>query len=250
MYNSSKEVVTIKFANIEEFIKSCPDNHVFYMDEIAKSLPANSNLNSLRWDLYHLEKKGTIKKIDKNTFYKGIKTIYQCDFKSTESKQISKLVKEKFPNLSIAIWDEIALNEWFNLLLVKNTIHVEVEKDYISDVFRKIQEEFPGHVLLSPSIDEFFLYQEDNLIVVSKLFSRSPIDKRKNKTTIEKLIIDLLFDNYLKSRFDTNEVYNAISMMNENYIISKGALLRYARRKNVFSKASEILDELNITDNI
>ena len=229
---------------IESVINSFPDGYEFKEMEIIKLLE-NVNTNTIRWALYNECQLGNITKIGTKLYKKGNYKTYKYELLSNESEIAYNLVKEYFPNLKISIWDEKILNEWLNLLLSKNIVFVEVEKPYIDFVYEKFKDKNLNVLLESQFLNESYNIKE-NIIIIRKLVSKAPINVAQNKTTLEKLVVDLLFDKLFIKLLDTNEINNLVKNIFNHYLINKSKILTYADRKNKKFELIEILKDMEI----
>ena len=129
------------------------------------------------------------------------------------------------------VFSSISLNFCINQLISSNTYIVEVEKEYIEATFTLLKEKFGDLVLFKPSDNDKALYWEQNKIYVVELFKRSPVNK-DGTMTIEKLIVDLLFDKNLSSLYSGKDIESAIEVLCTKYCINYKTLFAYAKRRN------------------
>ncbi|AMC93996.1 hypothetical protein AOC36_08350 [Erysipelothrix larvae] len=125
------------------------------------------------------------------------------------------------------------LNEFLNHQLTTNVIFVEVEKGYEEFIFESIKEKNEGNVLLKPDVKTFNQVLTNNLIVVLNLISETISNKNdSNKIVIEKLIVDLFANKYIKEIINKSEYQQIVDSMMERYIIDYATLNRYSLRRN------------------
>lgn len=97
-------------------------------------------------------------------------------------------------------------------------------------VLRKKNE---GNVLLKPDVKTFNQVLTNNLIVVLNLISETISNKNdSNKIVIEKLIVDLFANKYIKEIINKSEYQQIVDSMMERYIIDYATLNRYSLRRN------------------
>lgn len=139
------------------------------------------------------------------------------------------------------VFSSMSLNFCINQLISGTTYIVEVEKEYLQSVFELIKENFNGTVLLKPSKENKINYWSPNAIYVTELFKRSPVNKN-GTITIEKLIVDLLFDKEIFSLYSGQDIDSAIDILCNKYTINYKTLFSYASRRN---RKHQLLDRIN-----
>lgn len=154
--------------------------------------------------------------------------------------KINKLI-DKFPVSPKRItYSSISLNFCINQQISATTYIVEVEREYLQSVFELIKSNFKNTVLLKPSREDKLNYWEPNSIYVVELFKRSPVNE-DGSITIEKLIVDLLFDKDISSLYSGQDVDSAIDILNSKYTINYKTLFAYASRKE---KKKQLLERI------
>ena len=128
------------------------------------------------------------------------------------------------------VFSSISLNFAINQLISGTTYLIEVEKDYAEAVFLALKDEFDGVVLLKPSAVEKTNYWKPGAIYVVDLFSRSPTNK-DGTIPIEKLIVDLLFNEDMYGLFTSRDVDQAVPWLLKEYQVNYRTLFAYASRK-------------------
>ncbi|WP_320129647.1 DUF6577 family protein [uncultured Sphaerochaeta sp.] len=181
-----------------------------------------------------------IVRIGRNQYKKAEKEPNKSIFTGVYSNtacQVIENMNTHFPLLSYRVWELSWLNEFFNHLISRNQIFLEVEKDGLDFVFSALAEEFTGKVLLNPTIKEIMQYSTDDEIIIYRLVTEAPrSDNAKYQVPLEKLIVDLFANkNLMLSKADYP---SAIEMMFSKYRVDQIAMLRYARRRN---KAKEVM---------
>jgi hypothetical protein len=80
------------------------------------------------------------------------------------------------------------------------------ESDLGEFVFDKLKEKHPGKVLIYPSIEIYHQYWYDDMIVIQKLISESPMGNgEKWYTRIEKMLVDIFADDIQKESFSESD---------------------------------------------
>ena len=144
--------------------------------------------------------------------------------------KINKLL-DSFPiHPNRVIFSSISLNSYINQLLSSSTYVVEVEKEYIQSTFELLKASLKNTVLLKPTEEDKLNYWKPNAIYVIELFKRSPV-KNDGTITIEKLIVDLLFDENIYSLYSGQDIDSIIDILCTRYTFNYKTLFAYASRK-------------------
>ncbi|MDY0288497.1 MAG: hypothetical protein RBR15_06715 [Sphaerochaeta sp.] len=114
------------------------------------------------------------------------------------------------------MYESTILNEWVNHLIARNVLFVDVEKDYMPNVFRTLQEKLQTTILLKPSVDEYYLYASDATIIVSNLITQAPIRNDSYDIRIEKLLVDVFANSLLKEFVSANDIEYMVAMETTN----------------------------------
>jgi len=114
------------------------------------------------------------------------------------------------------VYESTILNEWVNHLIARNVLFVDVEKDYMPNVFRTLQEKLQTTILLKPSVDEYYLYASDATIIVSNLITQAPIRNDSYDIRIEKLLVDVFANSLLKEFVSANDIEYMVAMETTN----------------------------------
>lgn len=138
------------------------------------------------------------------------------------------------------VFSSISLNFCINQLISSTTYIVEVEKEYVQSVFYYLKEKLSNNILIKPNKQEKENYWVPNTIYVKELYKRSPVNK-DGTIKIEKLLVDLLFDEDVYSLFSGKDINNAIDILCSNFTINYKTLIAYATRRN---KRSELIDRI------
>ena len=89
---------------------------------------------------------------------------------------------------------------------------------------------------MNPTKEDVFRYVEDNSIILLPLISKSPIDKKKKRITIEKLTVDMICSTTLNCFYEGAELPNVIKDILFNYKIRYDTLKNYAKRRHALNK--------------
>lgn len=148
--------------------------------------------------------------------------------------KIQKIIYEKHPFLEYRIFELVQMNEFLNHQIAHNTVFVFVEADLGDFVFETLKEKFPGKVLLNPSIKEYHLYWQDDLIIIGKLLTEAPRGKKVVwYTCLEKMLVDMIAEKVIKATFSEAEYPDVLEQAFQKYIIDESQMFRYAKRRHV-----------------
>ena len=187
-------------------------------------------------------RKGFVQRTGKNVYcLSNDKSIYSYDYSKT-AQEIALNILKKYPNLNFVIFETIQLNEFVNHMIGNNMILVFVDKDSIDFVFDFLKDKYDS-VLLMPNCKELYRYGKNNSIILTRLISESPINKKiKWQATIEKLMVDLLSEQTILESVPNLELGRIYDGIFEKYVVDKNTLYRYARRRNAKDKLEKYLE--------
>ena len=149
------------------------------------------------------------------------------------SQSIIGSVENNYPLIRFTVFETVLLNEFLNHLIAQNTIFVQVEKNVSIFVFRYLQEAGYDNVLYRPSKQDFSLYWNRDMIVVTDLISEAPIKSADpHSISLEKMLVDIISDKCIQSSYSGAEYKNIISQAMGRYSVDVKKMLRYARRRN------------------
>lgn len=163
---------------------------------------------------------------------------------SSEAQDIADHIEKNYYDLSFQIFEMIQLNQFMNHLIAHNTIFIAVEKDLLEMVFDTLNKEYPGRVMLKPSLEMYYRYLQDNEIVIGRLPSETPkgIDKPW-KARLEKILVDVLVDKLICKIVPDSEKKAIIEGAYQDFLIDEGTMMRYAKRKGAEKKIVNALKE-------
>ncbi len=217
--------------------------------ETMKNDGKNISEASFKVELQKLLKEGSIIRVGRNAYCvaKDGVGVYSYEY-SDDAKNIAKILKEKFPLLNFTIMDFVQLNEFLNHQLAHNVIFVSVEDDLGNFVFDALKEVYPGKVLINPTPEMYHQYWYDDMIVIGKLISESPVGQQEKwNTRIEKLLVDLITNAILKSSVSESELPSIYEEAFAKYAIDESCMFRYAKRRGAEKKIREfICDNTNV----
>jgi len=202
------------------------------VDYIKKSTDYEKD-SSIRWVIYELVESGDITKVDSKHYYKGVLKDYSPKVQTEKKKLLKKLISKKYPKLDIVIYETKIFNEWINHQISRNVIFVEVEKFYIEDVFTYLRDHITNKILLNPTTEDYYLYSEDDIVIVSSLVSRAPMNKESYEIKVEKLIVDLFSNDLVSKLFSQSEYATIIDNLFRTYKVNIKTIYSYAKRRNL-----------------
>lgn len=175
------------------------------------------------------------------------KEIYWYEY-SDYANKIANYISVKYPKLDFRIFELAQLNELINHQIAHNILFISVEVDLGEFVFETLKEKYPGKTLFKPTSSELHRYWVDEMIVIEKLITEAPRGKKQKwNTTLEKLLVDILRDDNIKSNFSESEIPTIFENSFEKYIIDESMLKRYAGRRTA---TKEIMDIIKNKTNI
>jgi hypothetical protein len=180
--------------------------------------------------IYDLVKKGVISKLNPTQYMIGQSDIYQQKNASDERRKIVDYLNQAFPNIRIVVFESTLLNEWVNHQITRKVIFIEVEKYFMSDVFRMIYNRFSTKVLLNVNKEDLYMY-EGELIIINQLISQAPINHQTRDIKIEKLIVDLYTKDLITEFINEDEKDDVIESIFKTYPVNVKTVYAYAKRR-------------------
>jgi hypothetical protein len=179
--------------------------------------------------IYDLVKKGVISKLNPTQYMIGQSDIYQQKNASDERRKIVDYLNQAFPNIRIVVFESTLLNEWVNHQITRKVIFIEVEKYFMSDVFRMIYNRFSTKVLLNVNKEDLYMY-EGELIIINQLISQAPINHQTRDIKIEKLIVDLYTKDLITEFINEDEKDDVIESIFKTYPVNVKTVYAYEKR--------------------
>ena len=175
------------------------------------------------------------------------KQVYLHNY-SGDANAVVGLIEKKYYDVDFQVFEMTQLNQFMNHLVAHNTIFVAVENELVDYVFDTLNKEYPGRVMLKPSLEMYYRYLQDNEIVVGRLPSETPkgIDKPW-QARIEKILVDVLVDKLIGGIVPEGEKPAIVEGAYHDFLIDEGTLLRYAKRKGAVKKVVNALNEYGRT---
>lgn len=212
------------------------------LKEIIKKHYPHYKDSSINWLIYRLNEKQIITKLNNREYILGFLKEYQYKEFSDISRDLIKKFKSDFADINIVVYETFMLNEWINHLISRNIVIVEVEKYFIKDIFRYIQNIY-SKTLFNPTKDDLYLYK-DTMIIVNPLVTQAPINKSDKTIKIEKLIVDLFTSDSINEFISEKEKEDVIKSIIKNYVVNEKTILAYAKRRRNYDTLKYLLDDI------
>jgi hypothetical protein len=224
---------------------------------------------TFRWMLYELKRNNVISSLDRGVFVLNNcndcvdafnnKTVQLKNNKKAYKPLISKRlheinmsIRERFPFITLCIWEISELNEFMVHQPSKFFTIVEVEIGTEEAVFYHIKKTY-NNVYIKPTRQEleWYVYENPDSIVIKKLVSQAPISKQKNIAIpkLEKILVDLFAEADFYYPYQGQELVNIYDNSIRDYIISAKSLYRYADRRKCKDKLESFLNKHSISVN-
>lgn len=190
---------------------------------------------AIYWKLKRLCDLGILLKRTQNIFYvvgeEKEKRKYNY-YHSDRVYEIIEKIEKEYPLVDFQVWETIQFNEFVNHQIAQNTIFIEVEHMLEESIFNMLLKDYE-RVLYCPKPDTFFLYFENQTIVIQRLTTEAPKPLEATKTCcLEKLLVDLFSNKILNRIIEGAELPYVYMDAFEKYNIDEKKLFRYARRRN------------------
>ena len=195
---------------------------------------------ALSWRIHDLLNKNIIKSIKRGVYSISNSKKYVPAI-SDKLVKLSKIVAKEFDELDYCIWS----TEWFNDF-TRHQIGtffylLEVERDFVEEVFNAYSESKQYRVFLDPNKDIMDRYVKSEIsIVIKPLISRSPKQKvsikpkSKDKIQVpilEKMLVDVFCDPVTFYTIQGSEMETLFENALKMYHINFSRILNYARRR-------------------
>ena len=103
--------------------------------------------------LQQMAKDGSIVHVGRDAYqFPEDASLYEHTY-STAAQDVAAFMLKRYPLVDIRILELVQYNAFVNHLLGRNTILLSMEKDIMSFAFENLKDQFPGKVLLHPSVE-------------------------------------------------------------------------------------------------
>lgn len=180
-----------------------------------------------------------ITRVGRNKYSFSSKKSFSYTLEKDFTKKVLNDLTSRFGNDSLYIvYDTSLLNLFLNHLIGNFTVIIEVEKILKKTVFWYLKEKGYQSVLLSPSEEENSFYNpfDGTGIIVKTMVSKSPINSKQHKTTIEKLVVDIVSDKTLNMFYEGAEIPLMLDEIFHSYSLKLDSIRNYAKRRHCLDK--------------
>lgn len=180
-----------------------------------------------------------ISRVGRNKYSFSSKKTFSYSIEKDFTKKVLNDLISRFGNDSLYIvYDTSLLNLFLNHLIGNSTVIIEVEKELRETVFWYLKEKGYQSVLLSPSEEENSLYNpfDGTGIIIKTMVSKSPINSKQHKMTIEKLLVDLVSDKTLNMFYEGAEIPSMLDEIFHSYSLKLDSIRNYAKRRHCLDK--------------
>ncbi|MEM1122189.1 MAG: DUF6577 family protein [Bacteroidota bacterium] len=187
----------------------------------------------IRGRIYDLKQSGLIQSAGRGKYTFQQKAIYQ-PLIAKELKKLAAIIQQYFEVdycISNTAWlGEFSLHQAFQHITL-----LEVEKEFLADVFDILRTEEKREVYLNPDDTVFSLYvlSADAPIILRSLPSRAPIKETSTikVSSLEKMLVDLFVDQQTFHAYQGQEMVYIFEKAMQLYHLNYTRLLSYAGRR-------------------
>lgn len=210
--------------------------------EFYKYYEPDLKIGTFKWRIYKLKEKKVI-----NSFKKGMYVLEKrkefIPHISVSTKKIYNHVKRNFPYIDICIWETSWVHEFMNHQPFTSLVILEVDRDVVDVVFQSLRERrnFIYHNPKGEDIQNYIL--NENAIIVKPIIKSSPTVKNEkvNISKIEKMLVDIFFDDELFLAYHGQELKNIFERAYEDYALNMTTIYRYARNRGIKDKIIDFI---------
>ncbi|MDH5382152.1 MAG: hypothetical protein OEW75_14955 [Cyclobacteriaceae bacterium] len=220
--------------------------------DFLKQFDPEMTETTLSWRIHDLLNKNVIKSI-KRGVYSISNSIKYVPAISGKLVTLSKIVAREFDDLDYCLWSTEWLNDFTRHQIGTFFYLLEVERDFVEEVFNAYSESKKLRVYLDPNKDIMERYVESEIsIVIKPLISRSPKQKisikpkSKDKIqvpTLEKILVDVFCDSVTFYTVQGSEKETLFENALKRYHINFSRMLNYARRRKKESQLKAYMNE-------
>jgi len=234
----------MKYAAALDEIRSGTFRRKDVLDALLRKYP-DYNERSFNRHFSRMISGGHIESVGRGLYVKGsggaAKDAYSYKSPSERFSEISEFLDSEFPLVDSIVCETVQLNEFFEHQIAENVIIVAVEKMLTETVFEKMRERF-GSVMLSPSPEDIRRYSEDGSVIIVRLNSRYPRNRKDRRGySIEKLTVDIFAERTIRSFLSAGDYPSALENIFKRYRIDERALFNYAKVRRADAKIRNAL---------
>lgn len=189
---------------------------------------------------------GRLSRIGNGQYTFASKPRFDYELASSASLEALHKLDERFgKGVRFVVYESTLLNRFLNHLIARPTVIAEVEKDLAETVFWFLKENGAANVLLNPSENENYFYNpyDGSGIIVKAMVSKSPIDEKNHKITIEKLVVDIVADKTLHMFYEGAEVPRMVEDILKDYAVKLDSVRNYAKRRHCLDRFANLVPE-------
>jgi hypothetical protein len=232
-------------AGNKDILDSLKDNHYYSRADLLKLIHEKRpdySTASCCWVLSSLLKDEAFVRIGRGAYLKLVSASPSEEKPLKEgSAQAVRLLEKSFPEAKIVAFDSSLLNEWLNELIAHSTTVIEMDPSYLEDAYYLLKSKTKMQILLRPNEKEMTHYRNDETILLEPLRSRSPLKRQGTGIRLEKLMVDLLADDFFAYFYSPSELPDVYEAISKNNIIDTDTLFAYAKRRLVYDRLTSLL---------
>src|SRR5690606_23049079 len=172
---------------------------------------------------------------------------------SDKLAKLSKIVAKEFDELDYCLWTTEWLNDFTRHQIGTFFYILEVERDFVEEVFNAYSESSQFRVYLNPKEEIMERYIESgNTLIIKRLISRSPKQKvpikekskdKINLPSLEKILVDIFSDPITFYAVQGSEMKTLYENALKRYHINFSKLLNYAKRRKKENQLKVYMNE-------
>ena len=232
-----KNEIETYFSRVKSFTKN--DLLEYYLQK-----EPSVNNNTLLYRISKLKKDNVIKSVGKGVYIITDKNIFKPE-PDNLMKKMKKIFSSNYEDIDYCIWNSGSMYSFMIHQPFTSFYVFEVEEDVLKETFNLFKDN-GLNAYYQPTeemVDDYLSYAK-NAIIIKPLISRSPTYQSKSvkMASIEKILVDIYYDQEIYPVFNLSEQKNIFENINENYIINLSKLFTYSSRrsrKNEYKKFIE-----------
>lgn len=220
--------------------------------DLFKQFDPKMTETALSWHIHDLLNKNMINTI-KRGFYSITNSQKYIPTISEKLVRLSKIVAKQFDNIDYCLWSTEWFNDFTRHQLGTYFYLIEVERDYVEEVFNAYSELKQFRVYLNPNNEIMERYVVSDIsIIIKPLISRAPKQEVSKKSTskdiiqvptLEKMLVDIFCDSVTFYTVQGSEMDIIFENALKKYQINFSRLLNYARRRKKESQIKAYIME-------
>ncbi|MDO9576831.1 MAG: hypothetical protein Q7J16_03020 [Candidatus Cloacimonadales bacterium] len=200
---------------------------------------------TFRWRIYELKQSNIIVPIKRGIYKLSQAKKSYVPALSVSQRKINRLISKTFNDIQYCSWNSNWLNDFSRHQAFSNTLFLDVEKELIQSVYHLLIDNSFKNIYLAPdqNIIDTYISENKESIVIKPLISKSPIIKitRVPIPTLEKILVDLFFDDKLLNAYKGHEQITIFESAFDEYQIDISRLINYSRRRKRENQLKDFL---------